>query len=178
MGTGQFLDKPDLELKYGTKPQRLEAILKNAKTYYCEISETFFYEDMGYKSVRTDRVKAARKMETNVVAKESKLRPPKRPKTDEPKENASVDGLPCAPTNKAAPPKPEPKPLTPAQEAAITKKITDLEKFKGIFDEKTKGLSSKEDWVKYVPSYVHDKSEVARTQVDMVCPNITKASET
>ena len=105
----------------------MEAILKNAKTYYCEISETLFYEDMEYKSVRKDTVKAARKMETNVVAKESKLKPPKRPRTDAPNENASVDGLPCAPTNKPAPPKPEPKPLTPAQEAAITKKISDLE---------------------------------------------------
>ena len=156
----------------------MEAILKNAKTFYCTISETLFYEDMGYKSVRTDRVKAARKMETNVVAKESKLRPPKRPKTDAPKEEASEDGLPRQGSITNEPPKKEPKPLTPAQEAAITKKISDLEKLKGIFDEKTKGLSSKEDWVKYVPSYVHEKTEVARAQVDMVCPNITKASET
>ena len=90
---------------------------------------------MAYKSVRKDAVKAARKMETNVAARETKLKPPKRPKTDAPDQNASVDGLPCAPTGKPEPPKKEPKPLTPAQEAAITKKISDLDKFKGIFDE-------------------------------------------
>jgi hypothetical protein len=172
VGTGEFLDQEDLEEKYKTKPQRSAAILKNAKTFWCSISETLLYEDMAYKSNRTDKAKATRAMETNVLARESKLRPPKRPKTDAP----NADGLPTQ--GNIEPPKKEPKPMTSAQETAITKKIADLEKLKGTFDEKTNCLKSKEEWMKFVPSYVHDRAEVARAQVDMVCPSITKASET
>ena len=50
VGNGDFLDKEDLEDKYKKKPQRLAAILKNARQIYDEVSETWLIEDMSYAS--------------------------------------------------------------------------------------------------------------------------------
>ena len=39
VGTGNFMDQKQLEIKYANNPARLESILKNTRKFYCEISE-------------------------------------------------------------------------------------------------------------------------------------------
>ena len=45
-----WMDEADLEAKYKTKPDRLAAIKKNTRTYWCDIGEVWLYEDMEYET--------------------------------------------------------------------------------------------------------------------------------
>ena len=53
-GTGTFLDKADLELKYKGKPERLQGILANCSKMNCPISGIELFEDMEFQRVMTD----------------------------------------------------------------------------------------------------------------------------
>ena len=50
-GTGTFFDLPDLTEKYKAKPEVLQAIVENTRTFECPISKRTMYEDMVYNSI-------------------------------------------------------------------------------------------------------------------------------
>ena len=49
-GTGQWLDAEDIQEKHHNKPQRLQSIMHNTRSFTDPISETVLYEDMAYTS--------------------------------------------------------------------------------------------------------------------------------
>ena len=54
IGNGDFMDLEDLEIKYKNKPKQLAAIVRNARSFYCDIRETMLYEDVKYTAVVAD----------------------------------------------------------------------------------------------------------------------------
>jgi hypothetical protein len=57
---GSWLDKEDLETRFASKPQQLQAVLANAKQIWCPIRNCTLYELLEYKSNTLDE-KAAEK---------------------------------------------------------------------------------------------------------------------
>ncbi len=49
-GTGQWLDAEDMQEKHKNKPQMLQSIMNNTRSFKDPISETVLYEDMAYTS--------------------------------------------------------------------------------------------------------------------------------
>ena len=56
-GTGKWVSKAQLEETYAQEPQRLEAILKNTRSWYDSIGELELYEDMEYVTEMESRTK-------------------------------------------------------------------------------------------------------------------------
>jgi len=176
IGTGEWLDKDDLETKYQHKPDRLKAILKNTGTFWCPTSETLLYEDMTYKSLRTDKINAKREMSvTCEVGKKVKKAKVKKVETEEggaetnekaeTKKKAKGDG-------KGKDEGPIEKPLTEAQQKKLTKAKEDLEKLCKIVKESTKELDGDHAWLKFIPGYVQKLLEEAKVENDMTIAQI------
>ena len=53
-GTGEFFDEVDLAKKYQEKPNQLQNILANTRTYYCPVRQVQLYEDVQYKRTVKD----------------------------------------------------------------------------------------------------------------------------
>ena len=62
VGSGEWLDKMDMDAKYKDKPQRLAAIYKNTKTWTCPIGEVTLFEDMTYKSKESSKTSMKRSL--------------------------------------------------------------------------------------------------------------------
>ena len=154
VGTGVFMDKEDLETKYKDKPTRLAAILRNTTTYYCTKSETLLYEDLEYKSVRTDRVEAKRSTSAEVSSERKKLKKARTPKAGV--EAEGYDKGKGKGKRKGAPE--EPKQLTQKHSEQLTKAKDDIAKELEKMTNGTKCLSEKENqnWAKFAPSYIND----------------------
>ena len=171
VGTGMMLDLGDLSDKYKDKPQRLAAILKNTKTFYCTISETLLYEDMQYKTITTSSASTKRKNEVTVD-----LNPAKIKKAKAPKEPAAPQ--PAAASQEAeSPDAPPKKPLTDKQKVALGKHVLDLAKHADKLAEVVEPLEKPDenDWVAHVPLYVLNKSRLALAQKEAVTSSLELA---
>ena len=171
VGTGMMLDLADLSHKYMDKPQRLAAILKNTKTFYCRISETLLYEDMEYKTITTSSASTKRTNEVTVD-----LNPAKIKKAKAPKDPAAPQ--PAAASQKAeSPDEPPKKPLTEKQKVALGKHVLDLAKHADKLAEVVEPLEKPDenDWVAHVPLYVLNKSRLALAQKEAVTSSLELA---
>ena len=142
VGTGEFLDEDDLKEKYAKKPQRLAAILKNAKRMWCNISECELIEDMKYQSKESSIRKRIVQSGMKAVAQE-KIKRVKVEK-EKPAEPASVDG--------------ETK-LVDVTEAQLTKVSKWSEQADKIVKELTGCVKTIEGakWAEHLPPYVNLK---------------------
>jgi hypothetical protein len=159
IGTGEFLDEPDMKARCKDKPQRLAAILKNARRHYCVVSEITLIEDMKYAS---SEVRGVKRVGTSAVhaGTEQKVK-----KTAVPK----VKPEPSDQTEK------EMKPLADKQIALVEKWCTSLTKVKESLEEITKSIAQaaaakvekdSKEWTKYLPPYTMTSAQAAAANVD------------
>ena len=74
-GTGSFLDKHQLQLKYEDKPYQLKHILENANMFVDPITDLPVYEDMEYQSGReAEETKAKRTIQKAIYRARKKLK--------------------------------------------------------------------------------------------------------
>ena len=144
VGTGEFLDEDDLKEKYAKKPQRLAAILKNAKRMWCNISECELIEDMKYQSKES----SIRKRITMSGIKTEAQEKVKRVKVQEEAtaEPASVDG------------EAKLQDISPAQLTKISKWIEQVDKIVKELAGFVKTIDGA-TWAEYLPQYVKLKLE-------------------
>ena len=156
VGTGSFLDVEDLKEKYKAKPARLEAILKNARKIWDDVSECYLIEDMAYQSVTTAGESttrtAKRTCETEEKVKKAKVA---KVKTEE--ENVPKDG------------ETEDKPLGVSQlkwvEKQLTTLATNLEKIKAV-EEEFGPADKRAPFVEHLPLYVLTSMTATSLEVD------------
>ena len=139
VGTGDFLDEDDLKDKYAKKPQRLAAILKNAKRIWCKNSECELIEDMKYQSKESSIRKRIATSGIKAVAQQKVKRVKVQKETTA--EPASVDG--------------EAK-LEDISEAQLTKISKWTEQVDKIVEELAGFVKTMEDakWAEHCPPYV------------------------
>ena len=142
VGTGEFLDEDDLKEKYAKKPQRLAAILKNAKRIWCKNSECELIEDMKYQSKESSIRKRIATSGMKAVAQQKVKRV--KVQKEKPAEPASVDG--------------EEK-LVDLTEAQLTKVSKWSEQAYKIVKELTDFVKTIEGakWAEHMPQYVNLK---------------------
>ena len=67
-GTGDFLDEIDLREKYKSKPDQLQNILANTRTYFCNVRQVWLYEDVCYKRRAKDSEEVSRAEKRKIQA--------------------------------------------------------------------------------------------------------------
>lgn len=155
-GTGEFLDEDDLKQKYEHKPQKLEAIKKNTKRFYDEVGEVQLFEDMTYKSIRTDTVSASRTVTATVDEKEEKIKPKAKAKK-EAKEEPNKDS-----NDKA-------QPLTDKQVERLRKLLEGLTKTYDTLIQAEEPLGNPDNaWVQFVPEFVKAKVALVKSKRDVI----------
>jgi len=78
VGTGNFMDLEDLEMKYKNKPERLAAIKKNTKTIFDTVSECTLYEDKMYQSKNINLASTKRTVENDMQINSKRIKGPKK----------------------------------------------------------------------------------------------------
>ena len=151
VGTGEFLDRFDLEAKYKNKPLRLAAVLKNARTLYCTIAETTLYEDMRYTTEDSISSKSRVETEAEISAEE------KRKKTAEAVKKVKREPSAAGATH----------PLTPKQEEQVTKWVETIKKSKEAMDKVSLDVMVPE-MQQYLPSYMQSEVAAVNAQIDVV----------
>ena len=144
VGTGEFLDEDDLKEKYAKKPQRLAAILKNAKRMWCNISECELIEDMKYQSKESSIRKRITMSGIKTEAQEKVKRVKVQKET--PAEPASVDG------------EAKLQDISPAQLTKISKWIEQVDKIVKELAGFVKTIEGAK-WAEHLPQYVKLKLE-------------------
>ena len=79
VGTGKFMDSPDLQERYKNKPEQLTAVRANSQSFFDGKRNTKLYEDMEYqssfKAEETSSHKRSRQLSTEATAKKAKTAP-------------------------------------------------------------------------------------------------------
>ena len=57
VGNSTMVDEKTLNQRYADRPEQLEAVKKNTRSFYCRTRETMLYADVEYTLKETDRVK-------------------------------------------------------------------------------------------------------------------------
>ena len=155
-GTRDLFDEPDMTEKYKSKPQRLAAILKNAKRFKCPISETILFEDMSYTSTAKQtslhtssskrELTGENKIKAAPVAKKAKV------------EKVKVEGQEGD----------DDKDLTEKQIAQITKLIESAQKVLKLVSDPYEQMTHEDaaPWREFMPAYVETKCAAAKMMVE------------
>ena len=85
IGTGEFMDSPDLQKKYRDKPEQLKNLKESTRTLFCPNRKCNLYQDVTYTAGFTDEQTLTQKRRMDRESEEP-IRAPKKPKV-EPKQS-------------------------------------------------------------------------------------------
>ena len=162
VGTGEYLDQTDLAERYKAKPERLEALLRNAKRFTCQIAETEMIEDMTYVS-STTRAREHRKTTKRQINVTEKIKAKKLKVVKAETENVDPSSA---------------TPLSEAQGKQANNMIetfsTNLKKFDEAFGPII-ATDAVPAWVAFLPPYLVPRSKAVRVNVQSFLQELAMA---
>lgn len=154
IGTGNWLDAPDMNDKYKNKPERLAAIFKNSRRWVCPVGEVVLWEDMEYQSKNVSRGASKRTL-TSTMAVAQKIARPKKIKV----ESVETDTTAATVVTEAVE-----KPLTAKQTEQLNKSMQDLDKLADKLKEAEERMQKDKIVNDMIPGYVKTKFRLAFAQ--------------
>ena len=161
VGTGEYLDEEDLREKYKSKPpQRLEAILANAKRFTCPVSKVELFEDMKYRSEESHSKKHITEHRLSATT-EDRI---KKKKTEGEGTNGKTKKVKVEAGAEVGP-----TPLTEKEKESLTKWDAVLDTNVAALEEITSKMEENaEGWSKFLPAHVRTSVTAAKLQLEGV----------